>query len=404
VIIRGHLDFSITISGSAVGPMVASGWRWLWLLVAARALSCRGYGLNFSTFREEIDLKGRRVLWTGQEEDIQKNQRIFNSAADKAIDEIFGAFNYTFSPTLVQQSRKLGTVDGICSSTVEPRLACCEPTDSKYLHNVRFAAGKMYVHVDGPPKKSRRKLRNQKGPSLPDIVSVQNRAKMTFNVEMVEQSGPFREAACSSFFNGTLHVNGRVTAHNVYHALADNVVPLAHQIMLDAVLYPEMLHLPRMGLVDFPGHPRHELMSHLQIASDLMSAGMHDLKSLEGHCFRRVVWGYGAHLMYSDTLVFMRRLVSEFLRQFVILKYPVKLPAAFTAPHLSAPIGSKFSQLKIVLYTRGSSGQGRSMQHEDHLVQALAKDGAQVASCCDFSKASMVDQISYAVYADVVWC
>jgi hypothetical protein len=342
-------------------------------------------------------------------EQTAKNQRLMSTAISKAMEEVFTAFNYTTSQQFVR-AEPPEPFGNICPASVKEHLACCEPADVKYLHNARIAGGKIYLHIDhaADGRPANRKLRMEKL-KLPDIVSVHLRAHQKFNMEVIAQTGPFRTSACTSYFDGTLHVSGRVTAHNVYHALGDNLVPLAHQIMLDSILYPDMLHLPRMGLAGFNGHSGPELMSHLQIANDLMSGGVHPLSDLEGQCFRRIVWGYGAHLMYSDSLVFMRRLVTEFLRQYVIVKYPMTLPSRFQHDEDARikriekydPV-TKFNGMNIVLYTRGNSGKGRSMQNEDGLVQALVKEGANVAVCCDFNKASMAEQISYAVHADVV--
>jgi hypothetical protein len=63
---------------------------------------------------------------------------------------------------------------------------------------------------------------------------------------------------------------------------------------------------------------------------------------------------------------------------------------------------SSFRGLRIVFYTRGSSGKGRSMQNEVLLVRYLVERGAFVVFCCDFSSVALDQQLAYAAHADVV--
>ena len=184
-----------------------------------------------------------------------------------------------------------------------------------------------------------------------------------------------------------------------------------------------MAFLPRMGLYGFNGHSTKEQdVPHLRLVNDLMSAGMQTLDKLEGMCFRRVIWGHGAHLFYFDSLVAFRRLAASFVRYFALNKYHIPVPKEFTAvvvgsnsqtvvpaltvntslllPSTNSPLA--FGGLRVVLYTRGNSGKGRTMQGEDKLLRALASAGATTVLCCDFSHSSMEDQIAYAAHADVV--
>lgn len=58
--------------------------------------------------------------------------------------------------------------------------------------------------------------------------------------------------------------------------------------------------------------------------------------------------------------------------------------------------------LRVVLYSRGNEGT-RSLKLESDLMIAIAhKFEAYTAICCDFSKATMQQQISYAYHADIV--
>ena len=60
------------------------------------------------------------------------------------------------------------------------------------------------------------------------------------------------------------------------------------------------------------------------------------------------------------------------------------------------------SRLRIVLYSRGNEGT-RSLKLESHLMSAIGEQfEAYTAICCDFNKATMQQQISYAYHADIV--
>jgi hypothetical protein len=77
----------------------------------------------------------------------------------------------------------------------------------------------------------------------------------------------------------------------------------------------------------------------------------------------------------------------------------------FSAPMTKSTgplIRSNGSPLRVVLYTRGNSGRGRSIGNEQLLVQALESRGALVLHCCDFGRVSLEEQLYIAVNADVV--
>lgn len=58
--------------------------------------------------------------------------------------------------------------------------------------------------------------------------------------------------------------------------------------------------------------------------------------------------------------------------------------------------------MNVVIYTRGSSGVGRTIQGEELLRDRLLALGARAAICCDFRKVSLSDQLGYAVHADAI--
>jgi len=59
-------------------------------------------------------------------------------------------------------------------------------------------------------------------------------------------------------------------------------------------------------------------------------------------------------------------------------------------------------RMKMLVYTRGNSGKGRTMQDEGLLVNALQSYGANVFLCCDFHSMSLELQLLHAYYDDVV--
>lgn len=144
--------------------------------------------------------------------------------------------------------------------------------------------------------------------------------------------------------------------------------------------------------------------------------------------------------MYYDVNVHIRRITAEFTRRFITNMYHIPIPQPFLnltdylskQAHLEQVDSSSSSPAKpvstpnttkniadnrrlsdnsfmidghpmrISLYTRGSSGRGRTIQGEDKLIEHLNSLGAIATICCDFSKTSMEDQIGYAYYADAV--
>jgi hypothetical protein len=175
-------------------------------------------------------------------------------------------------------------------------------------------------------------------------------------------------------------------------------------------------------------------ISHYRLVQELMTDKPIHFKDLDGICFSRVIWGHGAHVLYYDTLVVMRRLVGDFAHEFIQtafnLSYPIEFkqvnqPHSYDADNSNNGIFSenkmnkhtllnqslnlnhnkfpkKYGYLNIVYYTRGDSGRGRSIQNEFILVNELKSYGARVVFCCDFKHTSLENQLSYALYADVV--
>lgn len=63
---------------------------------------------------------------------------------------------------------------------------------------------------------------------------------------------------------------------------------------------------------------------------------------------------------------------------------------------------SKNRALNVVIYTRGSAGFGRVLPGEDALREHLNSLGASTHICCNFRNVTLLQQLGYAVHADVV--
>lgn len=176
---------------------------------------------------------------------------------------------------------------------------------------------------------------------------------------------------------------------------------------------------------------------HLRLMEDIMSDGLLPLGKASGMCFRRIVWGHGPHMFYTAMMQRLRRMVARFAREFagqLVLQYQQDHPQTLwhrwneesdlpTVQKLQlkfqehqnkykdrglAPPSSEFlfnakgESLKVLIYTRGNSGKGRTIQNEDFIVNALRQRGAEVFVCCNFANTSLEQQLYYALHADVV--
>lgn len=289
----------------------------------------------------------------------------------------------------------------------DSKTGCCMPTDVRHIYNVKILSGKMLFFRDPTAIKA---AGNRSSPIvLPGVKSVKQQQEVYFKmpVEEVDRLMDPR-VDCSDFFEGTLHVVGRGTAKNVYHILGDNFAPLAVQMLLDAFVDHPFLHLPRTHLSGF--QPGGGSIPHLRLIDDLASGGKLSLGDASGKCFKRVVWGHGAHVLYYDTLLQQRRLMGAFARAFVGAFYKIERPKEFrlaTQPDAARPLRvqvgvGRWRPLRVVLYTRGNSGKGRSIQNEELIVEALSRLGAVAAICCDFSSITLEEQIAFSYHSDVV--
>lgn len=122
-------------------------------------------------------------------------------------------------------------------------------------------------------------------------------------------------------------------------------------------------------------------------------------------CFSRMIWGHGSHVMYYDTLLQMRRMIGDFARSFSSIIFDLKVPVVFEKSITTSsklPLVYDDNSLKVVLFTRGTTGKGRSMQGEDKLLQSLFFAGAVSTWCCNFENTPLAEQIAFAYHADVI--
>ena len=295
----------------------------------------------------------------------------------------------------------------------ENRTACCSPTDTRVLYNVKVDKRKIVMFTD----KSKTPRRNDT--TLPPILSLWRMQLQPYKLQLKIENNT-EPAQCKEYFDGTLHVMGRKTTHNLYHVIADNYAPLVSQIMLDSIIDPDYLYLPRVFL-----NLNNELLSnsesveHMQLMNRFASGGTMTIKQLDSVCFRRVVWGNGPYPFYQDTLVKLRRVIHEFSRSLMKEMFNIAEPTEYrshsgtqeaTQFHANESVNThgKFltkekKPMNIVYYTRGTSGRGRTLRDEQVILNYLRDAGANVVFCCDdFDNVPYVNQISYAYYADIM--
>ena len=98
--------------------------------------------------------------------------------------------------------------------SIKSRIGCCYPNDAKLLYNVMIEKQRLLVFL---PKGNKRMISNEEL-KLPPIKSLQKQATSLFNMEVEVRYDDFPSSLCKSVYNGTLHVIGRSSANNVYHA------------------------------------------------------------------------------------------------------------------------------------------------------------------------------------------
>lgn len=140
--------------------------------------------------------------------------------------------------TSIEKNYKYSEVQGICKHVRDEndrnRVGCCTPSDVRHLYNVMISKEGNMVIFQNPDaaadtttststtstvtsSKSTTIRGSNKG-QLPAISSVKQQAKINFNMPIEYRSEKMDMRQCTKYFNGTLHVIGRSTVKNVYHA------------------------------------------------------------------------------------------------------------------------------------------------------------------------------------------
>ncbi len=92
---------------------------------------------------------------------------------------------------------------------IQERMGCCYPTDVKVMHNVMLTRKRLTIFTNESLKEPI---------AIPPIKSLHSQRPQLFTLPVEIDTGAFPSSKCKSFFNGTLHVVGRSSALNVYHA------------------------------------------------------------------------------------------------------------------------------------------------------------------------------------------
>jgi len=343
---------------------------------------------------------------------------------DESNDEIKGMIHGNYALATNASSSICSEVRELCGTMgmgdEKYRLGCCKPLGAKYMRNIKLSkGGKLETMYANSNACSSQLLQDQ---VLPPVQSVMMRHTTNFQLRVVKGSSSSSSSGintCKRYINGTLHVMGKQSTYNLFHAMNDNVLPLMAQIVIDAHYFSEYLALPRYLLTGF--QPAGDAVPHYQLLRDALDGEM-TLSEAEDVCFDRIIWGFGARVIYNHALVALRRKAADLTRALAIAKYNPPLPIAFASPFeikansstsvlpsstsAAATTTTRLERngkaLRVVVFSRGDTGSGRSIAGESLLKQGLINAGAQVVICSDYKGMSFTEQLGYAVHADVV--
>lgn len=237
------------------------------------------------------------------------------------------------------------------------RLGCCRPSHLRILNNIMIKDGKIIT------------FQSNEG-QLPRLRSITLRKETHFNMKVENSKQNYRNAGCSSYINGTLHVMGKFTSNNLFHVLNDNVMPLLALIVYDIHLETDHLYLPRLALTGWQPLSKSDEMPHIKMISDILSENI-DIKKANGMCFSRLIWGDGPRLIYNHAFIALRREVAQLLRNLVKNLYNPPMPQNFNNASGIISLSSNplvkvsrpknlllFNNMKVVIFSRGTTGNG----------------------------------------------
>eukprot|EP01041_Mallomonas_annulata_P004158 gene4158-8264_t len=356
---------------------------------------------------------------------------IFESLTDAYqnpdLSEIINNFRWKleFDKNLSANFPVFNILENIICKKKDLHLGCCHRVI--HLHDVMIVDGSFIVFEETPGKMSFLKERGSTY-FLPPLVHRYSGSILTSQIPVEKKNQTLPLHSCKGFFNGTLHVSGRKTAHKLFHMLNDNMLPLMTQIILDLFLAPEYAHLPHMSLSNEKHHvktnryrrkpfragryPDNLLaptkIPHAILYKKLFEGGELDMESANGMCFRRVAWGSGLRIHYTDAMVVLRRLTADFARLLAMMTYnpPVPQPFIYEVKREKKtshrPLQSRDGRsLRIVYLSRGAWGSGRSLADPSIIINRLSERGASVL-LCGHAHSNITAQLSCVAHADVI--
>jgi hypothetical protein len=115
-------------------------------------------------------------------------------------------------PLQKEESCKKSSIGRMCDrfpsdSLEKKRSVCCTPIDTRIVRNALIERGELHLFGGSSFEQ------------LPPVNSVKNQATLNFLPPVKVRKEEFDHTKhCKSYFNGTLHIIGKSTVHNVYHA------------------------------------------------------------------------------------------------------------------------------------------------------------------------------------------
>jgi hypothetical protein len=142
-------------------------------------------------------------------------QEILNKLLIKP--EIIGNLPKEWIVPLRKLSKESSSIETICNrfpedSKERKRTVCCTPSDTRVLRNVKIQENRIILFNVSSKERV-------KETSLHPITLTKPQQTLHFTMKLQYNDGLFNESiGCKSYYNGTLHVVGKFTTHNVYHA------------------------------------------------------------------------------------------------------------------------------------------------------------------------------------------
>jgi hypothetical protein len=359
-----------------------------------------------------------------------------NSVIDKILH--LHDMKYTGKGVDYSQASSGSSIHRICDSLVadgdqgvDDRVGCNAPEDTRHIYNAMISRKKITLFRDKQSTPSPLDASPLPGiQSLIRTIGYKAKTSITWKNLDGDKETFHNTGQCTQRFNGTLHVLGVQGPTNVYHVISDNYIPMISQILLDAYSMSPYLKKPRMAVIykisaEYGGGANNKRPGlenkHFNLQKKLYTGGIHSWQKLDGMCFERIVWGWGPHTIFHYHMAKQRRMATDFARMHASFMYDLQIPASWQSPtrgavaspqrHQAAQPVNKADEsrllllngLRIVLFTRGDSGKGRSLANENVIVDNLRKAGANAVKCCDFSsRDSLKNQLSHAYHADVI--